>query len=36
LVEDKKLYAVKTSDRPVVRIHGGRHTLVPFAVEEMK
>jgi hypothetical protein len=34
LVEDKKFYADKTSYRPVVRIHGGLHTLVPFAVED--
>ena len=34
LVEDRKLYADKTSERPVARIHGGRHTLVSFAVED--
>ncbi len=34
LVEDRKLYADKTSERPVARIHGGLHTLVPFAVED--
>jgi hypothetical protein len=34
LVEDRKLYADKTSKRPVARIHGGLHTLVPFAVED--
>ncbi len=33
-VEDRKFYADKTSDRPVARIHGGLHTLVPFAVED--
>jgi hypothetical protein len=32
LVEDGKFYADKTSERPVVKIHGGKHTLVPFAV----
>ena len=34
LVEDRKFYADKTSERPVARIHGGLHTLVPFAVED--
>ena len=34
LVEDKKFYADKTSARPVGRIHGGKHTLVPFAIED--
>jgi len=34
LAEDRKVYAYKTSERPVARIHGGRHTLVPFAVED--
>ena len=34
LVEDKKFYADKTSERPVARIHGGRHTLIPFGVED--
>ncbi len=34
LVEDRKFYADKTSKRPVSRIHGGLHTLVPFAVED--
>ncbi len=34
LVEDMKFYADKTSKRPVARIHGGLHTLVPFAVED--
>ncbi len=34
LVEDRKFYVDKTSDRPVAMIHGGLHTLVPFAVEE--
>ena len=34
LVEDRKFYADKTSGRPVARIHGGLHTLVPFAVED--
>jgi hypothetical protein len=34
-VEDMKFYADKTtSERPVARIHGGLHTLVPFAVED--
>ena len=32
LVEYKKLYADKISERHVAKIHGGRHTLVPFAV----
>ena len=34
LVEDRKFYADKTSERPVPRIYGGLHTLVPFAVED--
>ena len=34
MVEDTKLYADMTSERQVARIHGGRHTLVPFAVED--
>jgi hypothetical protein len=34
LVENRKFYADKTSERPATRIHGGRHTLVPFAVED--
>ena len=34
MVEDRKLYADMTSDRPNARIHGGRHTLVPFAIED--
>ena len=34
LVEDRKFYADKTSERPVARIYGGRHTLIPFAVED--
>ena len=34
LVEDRKIYADKTSERPVAMIHGGKHTLVPFAVED--
>jgi len=34
LVEDMKFYANKTSERLVARIHGGLHTLVPFAVED--
>ena len=27
-------YVEKSSERPVARIHGGLHTLVPFAVED--
>ena len=34
LAEDRKFYADKTSERPVAKIHGGLHTLVPFAVED--
>jgi len=34
LVEDRKFYADKTSERHVARIHGGLHTLIPFAVED--
>ena len=33
-VENRKLYAGKSSERPVARVHGGLHTLVPFAVED--
>jgi len=33
LVEDRKFYADKVSERHVARIHGGLHTLIPFAVE---
>jgi len=34
LVEDRKFYADKVAERPVARIHGGMHTLIPFAVED--
>jgi len=34
LVEDMKFYADKASERPVARIHGGLHTLIPFPVED--
>ena len=34
LVEDRKFYADKTSERLVARIHGGLHTLIPFVVED--
>jgi hypothetical protein len=34
LLEDRKFYADKTSERPAAKFHGGRHTLVPFAVED--
>ena len=34
LVEDRKFYADKVSERLATKIHGGRHTLVPFAVED--
>jgi hypothetical protein len=35
LVEDMKFYyADKTSERPVDMIHGGKHTLVPVAIED--
>jgi hypothetical protein len=34
LVEDRKFYADKSSERLVARVHGGLHTLVPFAVED--
>jgi hypothetical protein len=34
MVEDMKFYADKASERPVARIHGGLHTLIPFAVED--
>jgi len=33
LVEDMKFYANRASYRPVAKIHGGVHSLVPFAVE---
>ena len=32
LVEDRKFHADKVSERPAAKIHGGRHTLVPFAI----
>jgi len=34
LVEDMKFYADTISKRPVARIPGGKHTLVPFAIED--
>ena len=34
LVEDRTFYADNTSERPIARINGGRHILVPFAVED--
>ena len=34
LVEDTKVYANKISEWFVAKIHGGRHNLVPFAVED--
>ncbi len=34
-MEDRKFYAGKISERHVARIHGGLHTLVPFAVEDV-
>jgi len=34
LMEDKKFFADKISERPAAMIQGGRHTLVPFAVED--
>ncbi len=34
LVEDITCYVDRTSDRPVAKIHGGMHTLAPFAVED--
>ena len=34
LMEDRKFYADKSSEQPVARIHGGRQTLVPFALED--
>ncbi len=34
LVEERKFHADKASERPVARIHGGLHTLIPFAVED--
>ena len=34
LMEVRKFYADKTSERPVAIIHGGMHTLVPFAIED--
>jgi len=33
LVEARKLYADKISERPAAKINGGRYTLVRFAVE---
>ncbi len=33
-IEEKKFYADKASERPVARIYGGLHTLIPFAVED--
>jgi len=29
-----QFYADKASERPVARIHGGLHTLIPFAVDD--
>ena len=34
LVEDRKFYADKALEWRVARIHGGRHTRIPFAVED--
>ena len=34
LVEERKFYADKISEWPSAKIHGGRHTLVQFAVED--
>jgi len=34
LVEDREFYAGRTSYRHVAKIHGGIHTLVPFADED--
>jgi hypothetical protein len=34
LVEDEKFFADKTSERPIAMIHGGKHTLVLFAIED--
>jgi len=34
MVENRKFYADKTSERPAAKIHGGRHTLVRFEVED--
>ena len=34
LVEDRKFYVDKISERHAAKIHGRRHTLVPFAVED--
>jgi hypothetical protein len=34
LVEDTKLYADKIYERHVAKIHGGIHTLAPFAVDD--
>ncbi len=34
LAEDRKFYADKTSERPIARIHGGLHTLIPFAMDD--
>ena len=33
-MEIRKFYADKTSERPDAKIHGGKHTLVPFAIED--
>ena len=33
-MEDRKFYADKTSERPIARIHGGLHTLIPFAMDD--
>jgi hypothetical protein len=34
LVEVRKFYADNTSEWHVARIHGGKHTFVPFAIED--
>ncbi len=34
LDEDRKFYADKSSVEPVANVHGGPHTLVPFALED--
>ena len=34
LVEDMQFYAGKTSEWHVGKIHGGEHTLIPFATED--
>jgi len=34
LVEERKFYADKTSKRPVGRVHGGKRSLVPFAIKD--